>query len=406
MQLRAQAFLLFFFFLFGIFWVGNYHVFAQSPTADPQTADQQQKIKELEDKLKEVQGQAKTLSSQIAVMDNQIRLTELRIQATTKDIEKLDTDIEVTTKQITKLEETLNITTKALLNRIVATYQLGSSHPLEVVLSSGSVSDMFTRLNYMRLVQLHDKKLIYETQQAKTDYTNQKEIFEGKKEKIEKLKNQLLSYTKQLDNEKKNKKQLLAETEGSESNYQRLLAQARAQLAAFGRFTASQGGASILSNQTVCDDWGCYYNQRDSQWGGNPLNNTQFTLASDGCLVTAMAMVYTHYGYKNVTPKTINSNSGNFASYYPAYLKFAITADGVSSNRVRDSIDSMLSSGHPVVAGVSYDGGPISDHFVVLVSGSNGNYTMNDPFTPNGRNIPFSSHYAIGGIREVYKVSF
>ncbi|HEX8932563.1 MAG TPA: C39 family peptidase, partial [Patescibacteria group bacterium] len=153
-----------------------------------------------------------------------------------------------------------------------------------------------------------------------------------------------------------------------------------------------------------CDDWGCYYNQRDNQWGGAALNHTQYSIASDGCLLTSMAMVYTHFGHRSVTPLTINSDPNNFASYYPAYLKYTITADGASASRVGGTIDSELSAGRPVIVGVSYDGGPIPDHFVVLISGSGGNYQMNDPFTPNGHDIPFTSKYAVGSIREVDKV--
>jgi hypothetical protein len=182
------------------------------------------------------------------------------------------------------------------------------------------------------------------------------------------------------------------------------LAQARAQLAGFSNFTETQGGASILSNQTTCDDWGCYYNQRDSSWGGNSLNGTGYTLASDGCLVTSMAMVYTHYGHRSVTPATINSNPQNFASYYPAYLLKVISADGATSQRVSDSIDSVLGSGNPVIIGISYDGGPLADHFVVFTSGSGGNYTMKDPFTPNGNNISFRDRYPSARIVEVERV--
>ena len=168
----------------------------------------------------------------------------------------------------------------------------------------------------------------------------------------------------------------------------------------------SQGGATPLSNQTVCDDWGCYYNQRDTQWGSIGLGGSQYTIASDGCLVTSMAMVYTHYGHRSVNPITINANPSNFASYNRAYLLKTITADGATSTRASSIIDGELSAGRPVVVGISYDGGPIADHFVVLLSGSGGNYMMNDPFTPNGHNIAFTSKYSVGSIVEVDKVSF
>ncbi len=377
-----------------------------TPDTSKEQQDLQNRINDLENKVKEKQGQVRTLSSQIAAMDNQIKLTELRISSTKHQIVAISGDIQTATKKIETLEKSLENLTKILVNRVVATYEVGSIPPFQMLLSSDNASDFLSRLDYIKIAQENDKKLVFATQQAKNDYVTQKNIFEDKKKKVEALKGQLEAYTKQLTVDKQNRQRLLTETQGDEANYQRLLAQAEAQLRAFSNFTASRGGASILSNQTSCDDWGCYYNQRDSQWGNNALNHTQYTLASDGCLVTSMAMVYTHYGYRGVTPQTINSIPENFASYYPAWLKYAITADGRSSNRVRDAINSNLSAGHPVVVGISYDGGPIADHFVVLISGSDGNYKMNDPFEPNGRNIPFSDYYSVGSIREIYKVAF
>lgn len=391
---------------------GAAFVSAQTPTETPtptasdsqQASDLQKRIGELEAKVSELRSQEQTLSSQIGTMDNQIKLTEYRIDSTQQQITELTLDIDSATKRMENLESSLGEVTKTLINRIVATYQIGSAEPMQVLLASSDVGDLASRANYLRIVQAHDKQLLYDTQQARNDYANQKLIFEDKKKKIEALKSQLEEYSKELDVQKEEKKRLLADTQGDEENYQRLLSQAKAQLAGFSRFTVLQGGASLLGNQTVCDDWGCYYNQRDSQWGGNSLNGTQYTLASDGCLVTSMAMIYTHFGHRGVTPQTINSISSNFASYYPAYLKFAITADGTSSQRVNAALDSELSAGRPVVVGISYDGGPISDHFLVIVSGSGGNYTMKDPFTPNGNNISFTSKYSVGSIRDVYKV--
>lgn len=378
-----------------------------TPTTTPDNSkaksDLQDKINDLQSKIADTQKQGKTLSAQISVMDNQVKLTEFRIQSTEEQIDNLEKDISTATKKISNLEKSLDELTKVLLNRVVATYKAGSIDPLQGMVLSKNASDLFTKMNYLKIIQTHDKQLLYETQQAKTDYANQKNIFEDKKKKVESLKIQLEQYTKQLETDKKAKQVLLAETQGSEANYQRLLNEAKAQLAGFSRFVSSQGGASILSGQTKCDDWGCYYNQRDSQWGSNALNGTQYTLASDGCLVTSMAMVYTHYGSRGVTPSTINSISSNFASYYPAYLNFRIIADGKSSERTGTAIDSSLSNGDPVVVGVHAYGGT---HFVVLVSGSGGNYLMHDPFVPNGAKVSFTEYYSMGSIFSVQKVVF
>ncbi len=403
-------------FLIGLVFLFSHTIFAQTETPTPtptsapnnssQVQDLQNTINDLQAKITNLKGQEQTLSSQIAVFDSQIRITELRITQTKQQLSQLTSDIDTASKKIVNLDKSLQNLSKVLLNRIVETYEVGSVHPMQVLLSSGTVSDVFRQANYLKIVQAHDRELIYSTQQAKNDYANQKNIFEDEKKKAEALQAQLETYNTQLDSQKASKQQLLTETAGSESNYQRLLAQAQAQLAGFSNFTAAHGGASLLSGQTVCDDWGCYYNQRDTQWGGTALNHTQYTVASDGCLMTSMAMVYTHYGHRGVTPASINSDPNNFASYYPAYLKYTISADGATSNRVGASIDSTLASGDPVIVGISYDGGPVPDHFVVLVSGSSGNYIMNDPFTAGGHKIPFTDHYSVGSIREIDKVVF
>lgn len=396
---------------------GAHIAFAEDPTPTPtptpatssddgKVQDLQKQIADLQNKISTLQGQKKTLSSQISVMDSQIRLTQLRISATKQEIATLTKDITTTTKKIDNLEKELDMLTEVVLNRIVATYEVGSLQTFQILFASNGFSDFLSRVSYLRIAQANDKKLIYEAQQAKIDYVNQKEIFEDKKIKVESLQKQLVAYTTQLDQDKSVKQRLLVETQGSEATYQQLLAQARAQLAGFQKFAQSQGGATILSNQTVCDDWGCYYNQRDSNWGETPLNHTGYTLASAGCLVTSMAMVYTHYGYKNATPQTINSIPENFASYEPAWLKKTITVDGKTTSRISASIDDELNAGRPVIVGISYDGGPIADHFVVIISGSNGNYKMNDPFTPNGKNINFSDHYLVGSIKEIEKIIF
>ena len=385
-----------------------------SPSTDPtsndsSTVDQlNQRISELQQKVSDLKSQGDTLSSQIGVMDNQIQLTQYKISSTQKQIMSLTMDIDSATKRMGNLENSLTNVTKVLLGHIVATYQAGSDSDMQVLLSSSDISDMLTKENYLRFVQEHDQQLLYDTQQARVDYANQKNILEGQKKQVLALNAQLQQYTQDLNSQKTAKQNLLTQTQGDESTYESLLAQARAQLAGFSRFAVSQGGASLLSGQTVCDDWGCYYNQRDSQWGGTALDGTQYSIASDGCLMTSMAMVYTHYGHRGVTPLTINSNSSNFASYEPAWLLYSVSADGTSSTRSRIGSSSGAIPGtisDPVIVGISYDGGPLPDHFVVLISGSGGNYQMNDPFTPNGHNIPFTSKYSLGSIVEVDKVS-
>jgi len=240
------------FFLFAPLF--NQLSFAQTvvptPTPDKSQAikDLQNQINDLQNKISELQKQKKTLSSQIAVMENQIKITQLKIESTKKEIADLTLDIDTATKKISSLENSLTKFTGVLINRIRVTYEIGTIQPFHILLSSSNVSNFFSRLNYLKIAQEHDKKLIYDTMQAKNDYANQKSIFEDKKRQVEVLKTKLEDYNKQLDQEKKNKDALLQITQSDEAKYQKLLAQAQAEYEAIVGIVAGKGTESEIRN--------------------------------------------------------------------------------------------------------------------------------------------------------------
>lgn len=228
------------FLVFSFFFIPESDfLYAQTATPTPTSASDNSKrleeinkqISDTQAKLSDLQGQEKTLSSQIAVIDNQIKLTELRIDSTEQQISDLTMDIDTTDKKIGKLEGSLDNLSEVLINRIKATYVVGSSNEFQVLLSSNNVSDFVKRANYLRIAQEHDKKLIYETVQAKNDYSNQKEIFQNKKATVEELRVQLEGYQAQLDKDKDGKAQLLSATKNDEAKFQELLSRLKADAA-------------------------------------------------------------------------------------------------------------------------------------------------------------------------------
>src|SRR3990172_9649280 len=174
---------------------------AQSPTPTPSPSKNRaeilRQIDERKVRINELQGKEKTLSSQIKVIDNQIKLTELKIDSTKAQITDLTLDIDTADKKIDKLEGSLDNLSKILINRIKETYIVGTSSSFQILLSSNNVEDFVKKANYLRIAQAHDKRLIYDTVQAKNDYSNQKEIFEDKKSKVERLQAELEGYTAQ-----------------------------------------------------------------------------------------------------------------------------------------------------------------------------------------------------------------
>ncbi len=367
----------------------------QNPNS-AQIAQLQQEIAQLQTLIDFTKQQKQTLQTaikglnlNIEVIGKHVALTQAQINQTTQEIGVLSGNISTTNGKISSEQQGVATTLKQL-NELDA-------EPLSVMLLSGtSLSAFFGQESNLAAVrdgldtQIHNLGILEGSLQTT------KSADEQTRQQLTTLHQTLASQEENLAAARNAKTQLLAETDNKESNYETLLTEAKAQLASFSAFTQNAGGSKLLGNQTSCDAWGCYYNQRDTAWGSDSLNGTKYDLASDGCLITSMAMVFTHYGYKDVTPVTINANPNNFASYFPAYLLYTIYADGVSATRRVASIDRTLAGGDPVIVGLHAYGGT---HFVVLTQGSHGNYIMRDPYVADGKDIPFSSHYSL---REIY----
>ncbi|HUD05041.1 MAG TPA: C39 family peptidase [Patescibacteria group bacterium] len=368
-------------------------VHSQTDTPTPTPAqDNTQAINDLQNKINAAKAQKQTYSTQIELIGNQIKLTEYKIEATQEQITSVTLDIDTTSKKIASLQGTLDTSIAVLINRIIATYEVGTIQPFQILLTSNNASDFFSRLNYLKLAQAHDKQLIYDTQQAKVDYSNQKTILEDKKKQLANLQQQLQTQTTQLNQEKQVQQQLLATTEAQIAAYQ-------AQLSALQNFARSRigpGGQSI-PHQDLSDGWGKYYNQRDANWGNNFIGLSNMQVWEVGCLMTSYAMVVTHYG-GSITPADVASNVGNFAGGSAYFNLPGPSANGHSASDISmpslDDLRNKLNSGNSIIAGLSYDGGPIADHWVVLRSVNGDSFNINDPLYEGAMNVPLNDHYS------------
>ncbi len=353
-------------------------------------AELQQEIANYEKEIRRLNLQSTTLFNQIAQYDAQIKLTTLRI-------EEIGARIDLIAGRITGLKDSVESLSVVHTQRVVEEYKYYRvDTPLLFFIFNGDLSAVLKHYTYLRRIQNEDAVILSRLTAAKDNYENQKK-------EQEKLFEQLKLQEASLANQKKAKANLLAITKNDEKRYQQLLTEANLQLAAIRRFVSGQGGASILQNQTVCNDWGCYYNQRDSQWGNIGLGGSKYSVAEYGCLVSSVAMVASHYG-KNIKPSDIATNPSAFVPP-TGYLEHSFSVNGVSvliNNASKNLIDSELASGRPVIAGLF--SGP--DHFIVLLKKDGDNYIMNDPFMENGHDKPLTDKYSFSNISSIRLVSF
>lgn len=247
-----------------------FQVFSETPTPTPQSdsssqSDLSQKLKEnqekqadLEKKLAETRQQKQTLSSQITYMNRQIELTSLKIEETEQRIIQSGQEIASLSAKIGRLEESLTGLSGVLLNRIVETYKRGGIESWQMVLSSNGFSDLLTRLKYIRIIQTHDKRLMYQMEETKANYQDQKALLEEKKKEDERLKLQLDGYKVTLARQKAEKEQFLEITKNDEKRYQEMLTAARAEHQALLKILAGQGETAEIGPVKTGETIGTY----------------------------------------------------------------------------------------------------------------------------------------------------
>lgn len=196
-------------------------VFLSPVQSQGSVGDIQNQINELERKLVDLGKQKNTLSSQIVSMDSQIKLTTLKIAQTQEEIDVL-------TQKIGRLEVSLDSLAKVLGKRIAETYKKAKIDSISLIFSTQKFTDLLNKYKYLKVLQLHDRKLMLSMEETKVNYDDQKA-------EVEKLKAKLESQKKLLAQQKKDKENLLIVTKNDEKKYQQLLAQAYAEKAALER---------------------------------------------------------------------------------------------------------------------------------------------------------------------------
>ncbi|HAZ29897.1 TPA: hypothetical protein DCY43_04135 [candidate division WWE3 bacterium] len=243
--------------VFGYFSSSTGSVLAQE-SAD----DLEKRIGDLEKKIKELGGVEQSLKNEIAYLDSQISLTELKIKKTnveiakkTEQITKLEEDILDLGDRVEKIIGTIDFQNEILAKRSRVRYENLETSPLYIIFGSGGLSDVLQRLEYLRTMSEEDQKLLTQMKETKDIYDKQKGLLGNKKERIEQLKKQieaekqnLMVYSGQLETKKIEKKNLLEDTQQDEATYQKLLAQAKAELDAINGIVS---GISFANGEKV-----------------------------------------------------------------------------------------------------------------------------------------------------------
>lgn len=230
-------------YLFGLIFGSNI-VYAASCSEPPKDADSNT-LQQIEEscllELSKVQKEKESLSREIRLKEVQETTTRVKINQTQEKIRILEGEISVLSIKISRLDTSLNFISKIFLARIVASYKMGRTDPLILMLSSKNLGEFLTKYQYLKVVQAHDREMLLSMEETKVNYDEQKQTKEKIQQELASLKEVLERQKSLMVQQIADRKRLLGETEGKESVFQKILETTRAELEAIQGIIAGQG---------------------------------------------------------------------------------------------------------------------------------------------------------------------
>ncbi len=226
-----------------------------------------QKIKDVNSKLSQVRAEKRTLAEQVEAFDNQIYSVQLQINSTQGEINALTEKISETNKQIEEATIKLKTQQEIMKEYLRTIYIEGQVSTVELIAKSENFSDFVDRSEYLGSIQQSVQETADTIVELQKELDTKKKELEVEKSKSEQLKTAQLLQQQSISNQRAVKDSLLAQTKGSEANYQSLLNnlyQQRAALSAKNNETVRGGGSAYPyanADPNGVDPWGMYYRQ-------------------------------------------------------------------------------------------------------------------------------------------------
>ena len=180
---------------------------ASCPTSDPcrDKSELHERVACYTDVVNTCATQRQSMTAQVIYLSTKIELTISKIEQAQMKIKELEEEIVKLTEKIDNLENSLTRITGIFLDRVVATYKFGAVNQLYLILTAGKFSDLLNRYKYVQTVQAHDRRLLFQLQNSKINFQDQKTLREEKRKELDRTKVQLEKEQANLAVQKKEK---------------------------------------------------------------------------------------------------------------------------------------------------------------------------------------------------------
>ena len=180
----------------------------------------QNKIDDKKEELQDVKDEKSSVLTEIDKLNTSISSTEKEISDLNSKIDNLTSSISEKTTEIEKKENEFKEKDKLLQDRLVALYEAGDTTYLDLLLTSGSITDFIS--NYYLVSQLAecDTEVLSEIENTKKEIEDDKKDLESKKAEIDKTKSEIAKKNEQSKSEKSTKQTKVDSLTTEEKNIQ------------------------------------------------------------------------------------------------------------------------------------------------------------------------------------------
>ena len=152
----------------------------------------QNTIKQATTKLVQNQKKEKSLSEQIKTLDAKINKTEQELGEISKEITITQRKIDESKKDLHEAEENIGDKKDVVNSRLRVMYKNGNVGYAEVLLSSSSIVDLFSKLDMMKLIFNHDVDMLKHMKE-------ERDLIETKKKTLESHESKMVGMLKNME---------------------------------------------------------------------------------------------------------------------------------------------------------------------------------------------------------------
>lgn len=220
-------------FVVALFAFGTLFQSAMAQTTDAQQrAELQAELDRIEQDiannkgtLSELQKRRTSLERDISILDTKIKTAQLQIKQTDLTVKKLQTNIREKQSSIVQVDSKISKQEEALAQILRRTRQIDDIPISTLILSSGSISDVFRELDDFNAIEEALGRSVDEMTDLREELTGHKQELEEKKDETQQVLKAQIVAKQAIQRDESKKKQILTQTKGEEETYQQLIAE-------------------------------------------------------------------------------------------------------------------------------------------------------------------------------------